>query len=248
MRLSVQKATMNRFIILFLISPFIHQVLAQETKMVNLSSAQFQEKIGKEEGSLLDVRTQGEFANGHIPGAGQLNYYAFDFSQKLLLLPKDQPVYLYCNTGWRSKRAAQILTENGYNQVYNLEKGIMDWELFDYPVIIEPNSKTSEVDKMEPDEFHALINSDTPVFIDFYAPWCAPCRKMMPLIDSIQVKYREEIRVVKINVDASKHLVKQLKISSVPYFTIYKNGTKSFEHFGMLNINEIESVLGNKNK
>jgi thioredoxin len=194
------------------------------------------------------VRTQAEFANGHIFGSGQLNYYTFDFSQKLLLLPKDQPIYLYCNTGWRSKRAAQILIESGYNQVYNLEKGIMEWELYDYPVIIEPNSKPSEVDKMEPDEFYALINSDIPVFIDFYAPWCAPCRKMMPLIDSIQTKYRDEIRVVKINVDASKRLVKQLKLSSVPYFSFYKNGAKLFEHFGLLNQSEIESVLGHKNK
>lgn len=65
--------------------------------------------IKKQQGTILDVRTEGEFENGHIKGAGQLNYYAFDFRRKLLMLPKDQPVYLYCNTGWRSKQAAKIL-------------------------------------------------------------------------------------------------------------------------------------------
>ena len=60
---------------------------------------------------------------------GQLNYYALDFKRKLLLLPRDQAVYLYCNTGYRSQRAAEILADKGYRQVHNLEHGIMEWDL-----------------------------------------------------------------------------------------------------------------------
>ncbi len=56
-----------------------------------LSSGEFYEQLTKEKITLIDVRTSGEFANGHIPDAGQLNFYALDFKKKLLLLPRDQP-------------------------------------------------------------------------------------------------------------------------------------------------------------
>jgi len=50
-----------------------------------------------------------------------------------ILLPKDQPIYLYCNTGYRSEKTAEILIENGYTYVYNLQHGIMEWELLNLP-------------------------------------------------------------------------------------------------------------------
>jgi len=98
----------------------------QKEGINQLDVFEFQKQIQEEQAILLDVRTLNEFKNGHIKNAGQLNYYAMDFKQKLLLLPKDQPIYLYCNTGYRSNRAARILKDNAYPQVYNLEHGIMD--------------------------------------------------------------------------------------------------------------------------
>lgn len=209
----------------------------------NLNSEDFKNIIAKNKGTLLDVRTTSEFENGHIAESGQLNYYALDFKKKLLLLPKNEPIYLYCNTGWRSKKAAEILAENGYTKVYNLEKGIMDWELNNYPVKVNPNAKADTKDKMEIDEFNALIKSDELVFIDFYAPWCGPCRKMMPDIDDLQKEYKQTVRVVKINVDASKKLVKEIRVASVPYLVMYKNGKKVYEHFGLTEKKDLVKVF-----
>ncbi|MBE0638729.1 MAG: thioredoxin fold domain-containing protein [Bacteroidales bacterium] len=216
---------------------------AQNTDVTHVNSPDFRKLINKQNGSLLDVRTTSEFSNGHIEGSGQLNYYAMDFRQKLLLLPKNQPVYLYCNTGWRSKRAAEILVSNGYTEVYNLERGIMEWNLLDYPVIVEPGALADGENKMEPDEYAALLNSDKPVFIDFYAPWCAPCRQMMPMIDSLAIEYHEHIQIVKINADASKKLVKALKIASVPYFVLLQNSEIIFSKEGLTDRNELENVF-----
>ncbi len=225
---------MNRYLFIPILLLTAATGCAQESGYVSLNSHAFSNQVHLKQGTLLDVRTQSEYTNGHLEGAGQLNYYALDFRQKLLLLPKDQPVYLYCNTGYRSKRTAEILTENGYKQVYNLERGIMDWNLNNLPVVIEPNAKPDVENKMEPDEFYALIKSDKPVFIDFYAPWCAPCRKMMPMMDSLKTEYKEKITLVKINADASKKLVKELQLGSVPYLVIYKAGEKLFEHSGLI--------------
>ncbi len=162
---------MNRYFLIPILVVIFMSACAQDSNFGNLNSIEFNNLFESKTGSLIDVRTPSEFANGHIKGAGQLNYYAFDFRKKLLLLPKDQPVYLYCNTGYRSYRAAKILADNGYREVYNLERGIMEWNLNNLPVVIEPDARPDVKNKMEPDEFYALIQSGKPVFIDFYAPW-----------------------------------------------------------------------------
>lgn len=215
----------------------------QAVKQVN--SLEFEKLLKDSSGTLLDVRTLGEFKNEHIDNAGQLNYYALDFRQKLLLLPKNQPIYLYCNTGYRSQKAAEILVENGYTEVYNLQHGIMEWNLQNLPVTIDPDAKPDTENKMELDEFNALIHSEKLVFVDFYAPWCAPCRKMMPMIDSLKTEYQGKISIVKINVDASKKLAKELGIASVPYLVLYHKGIAEFSQNGLIKRDELEKIFEN---
>jgi thioredoxin len=237
---------MNRFLFFTFTTLFPLFGKAQQASLRNISAVEFQKLIISDRGTLLDVRTSSEFSNGHINSASQLNYYDLGFKQKLLLLPKDQPVYLYCNTGYRSKRAAQILTENGYQKVFNLEHGIMEWNLHNFPVVVEPDAQPDKENKMEPDEFYALIQSDKPVFIDFYAPWCAPCRTMMPMMDSLKNEFKGRINIVKINADASKRLIKQLKMNSVPYLVLYEKGVKLFDHNGLISREELVPYLNGR--
>lgn len=234
---------MNRYFLVPFLSAFISSASAQNLNYININSQAFNNIINSKTGTLLDVRTSSEFANSHIEGAGQLNYYALNFRQKLLLLPRDQPVYLYCNTGYRSRRAAEILVKNGYKQVYNLEQGIMEWNLSNLPTVVEPNARPDVENKMQPDEFNALIQSDKPVLIDFYAPWCAPCRQMMPMMDSLTTDYKDKITIVKINADASKKLVKELRLASVPYLVLYSKGEKLFDHNGFISRQKLTSVF-----
>ncbi len=234
---------MRRFFLLPILLILFLSVKGQNTVIHQLNSADFKKLDSKGIGTLLDVRTSSEFANGHIAEAGQLNYYAFDFRQKLLLLPKDQPVYLYCNTGYRSRKAAEILAENGYKQVYNLQHGIMEWNLQNLPVVVEPDARSDSENKMEMDEFSALIKSGSPVFVDFYAPWCAPCRKMIPMIDSLKTEFAGKVNIVKINADASKKLILELQIGSVPHMVLYKNRKILFTHDGIISRNELTKVL-----
>lgn len=216
---------------------------AQKSQYHQLNPIEFDSIIKSGKGMLLDVRTQGEFDNEHIKNSGQLNYYAFDFKKKLLLLPKDEPVYLYCTTGYRSEKAAKILTKNGFTHVYNLEHGIMEWNLLDLPVVEGEKTDKKQADKISIDLFAKTISSDTLVLIDFYAPWCGPCRKMMPLIDSLKTQYHPRMKVFKVNVDASKKLVKQQKIIGVPLFRMYRNNELLFEQDGMLTRKELEAVI-----
>lgn len=234
---------MKRLFSIIIPTFFLLNACGQNTAIKQSNSIEFEKLIKDSSGTLIDVRTLGEFKNGHIADAGQLNYYAFDFKQKLLLLPKNQPVYLYCNTGYRSQRAAEILLENGYTEVYNLAHGIMEWSLQNLPVVIEPDAKPDTENKMEADEFKALIQSEKLVFVDFYAPWCAPCRKMMPMIDSLKTEYYGKITIVKINVDASKKLAKELGIVGVPYLVLFYKGIAEYSHNGLISRGKLEKIF-----
>ena len=76
----------------------------------------------------LDVRTQSEYAQGHIPGALLIDVTQADFIQKAKqLLPMDKTIALYCRSGRRSKTAAQLLAKQGY-QVIELNTGFNSWK------------------------------------------------------------------------------------------------------------------------
>jgi rhodanese-related sulfurtransferase len=98
-----------------------------------ITAQAYQEKFGTSNAKhlLIDVRTPEEFANGHIGGA--TNIAVDTLAQHLSEIPKDQPVVVYCQSGKRSARAAQILTEAGYSQVYDLGS-IVQWQQAGYPL------------------------------------------------------------------------------------------------------------------
>ena len=88
-----------------------------------------QEVIGKDV-QLVDVRTQEEYESGHIDDAINFNIINnASFLEQIKTLDKDEPVYLYCKMGGRSNRAAQLLKDQGFTQVYDYSAGYNDWVL-----------------------------------------------------------------------------------------------------------------------
>ncbi|MBT3208454.1 MAG: thioredoxin family protein [Bacteroidetes bacterium] len=119
----------------------------------------------------------------------------------------------------------------------------MEWNLHNFPVVRESKAKINEKNKFEPEQFQNLLNSDSLIFIDFYAPWCAPCRKMMPMIDSLQIEYHNRIKIVKINSDASKKLIKKLQIVSVPYMILYHKKNIIFSKNGTIEKKDLQAIF-----
>lgn len=77
---------------------------------------------------LVDVRTPEEYAQGHIQGAENINFFDEDFEQQLeQKLDKEQPVYIYCRSGNRSSKAAARMEALGFKAIYDLEGGYMNW-------------------------------------------------------------------------------------------------------------------------
>ena len=77
---------------------------------------------------VLDVRTPEEFALGHLRGAVNIDYYSKDFAAKLAGLDKTRPYLVYCRTGNRSAEAVRIMRQIGFEQLFNLEGGILEWQ------------------------------------------------------------------------------------------------------------------------
>lgn len=84
---------------------------------------------------ILDVRTPEEFAAGHIEGAVTIDWYAPDFGEEVGALDRETIYLVYCRTGVRSAEAAAVMIEEGFGEVYNMEKGINAWKKAGYQVV-----------------------------------------------------------------------------------------------------------------
>jgi thioredoxin 1 len=69
-----------------------------------------------------------------------------------------------------------------------------------------------------------VINSHLPVLVDFWAPWCGPCRIVSPVVDEIANRYENQIKVVKLNVDDNANIASQYGIRSIPTLILFKGG------------------------
>ena len=93
---------------------------------VSVSASEFATEIAKEGVQLVDVRTASEYAEGHIPGAVNIDLFSSDFAEKIATLDKERTVALYCRSGRRSKSAAEVAVKQGF-KVVELDGGIISW-------------------------------------------------------------------------------------------------------------------------
>ena len=70
-----------------------------------------------------------------------------------------------------------------------------------------------------------VLESDTPVLVDFWADWCAPCKKVAPVLDEIAGEMGERVRIVKLNIDENPETARAYRIMSVPTLTMFKGGS-----------------------
>lgn len=83
---------------------------------------------------VLDIRTPEEFADGHIAGARNLDFYEPDFAASLDALDKDLPYFVYCRSGNRSSSAIETMKDLGFAEVYELDGGIVSWAESGLPI------------------------------------------------------------------------------------------------------------------
>lgn len=77
-----------------------------------------------------------------------------------------------------------------------------------------------------------VLQSPIPVLIDFWAPWCGPCKAMLPIVDELTTEYDGRVKVVKVNVDENTEVPGQYNVMSIPTFVIVKGGQAAASFVG----------------
>ena len=91
--------------------------------------------------------------------------------------------------------------------------------------------------ELNKDNFKAeVLESAVPVLVDFFAPWCGPCKMMLPIVEELAKEEGGKFKIAKINVDESNDLAQEYEIMSIPAFIVFKNGK------------EVERVMGAQSK
>ena len=226
-------------IIIAVLSFTLFSCQGQDSSKVELVDAKtFSEKIqNNSELQLLDVRTPGEFNEQHIDNATNVDWNGSDFEKKAASFDKSKPVYIYCKSGGRSARAAAKLAEMGYTKIYELDGGIMKWNAAG---LAKPSSKTIG---MTQEDFNKLLISDKKVLIDFYAEWCAPCKKMAPYLEKMSVEMADKVTIIRIDADKNKTLVEQMKIDGLPTLLLYENQELKWENAGFISEEDLTKKL-----
>ncbi len=110
----------------------------QGQNKATLAPQQFADKIAQtSEGTVLDVRTPEEYAEGHLANAKNMDWNGDHFEHQLMALDKSKPVFVYCLKGGRSASAASKMRSLGFKDVYELDGGIAKWQEAKLPVVKE---------------------------------------------------------------------------------------------------------------
>ena len=91
--------------------------------------------------------------------------------------------------------------------------------------------------------FNDIINSETPVLVDFFADWCGPCKTLAPILKEVKEDLGEGVKIIKIDVDKNQPLAAKYQVRGVPTMLLFKKGKQVWRQSGVLQKNEIITII-----
>ena len=222
-------------------SIFLSVLLLASNAQTNsaLTATEFQKNISAGDIQLLDVRTPAEYNNGHIKNSLQADWNdKKEFNRRIEFIDKNKPVYVYCLVGGRSGAAAKEMRAMGYEHVYELTGGINAWKAASLPL----EGKTAEK-QMSIEQFNAAVKTAGTVLVDFGAEWCPPCKKMEPILKSLQDNNAGKFTLVKVDGGKDEDILKQYSVTQLPVFIIFKDGKQVWRKDGIATEKEMAEAL-----
>lgn len=229
-----------RSLFLFLLaSSTILSCQGQSSKNIINSTPEAFAKIISEtpNAQIIDVRTPQEFKGAHLDNAINIDYLSDDFAVNAEKLDKTKPVFVYCKTNNRSPRAAAKLEELGFKTIYNMTGGLLKWDADGFA------KPTDRIIGVCSQEYAELLNTDKKVLVDFYAEWCAPCKKMTPYLLQMQKDMADQVVIIRLNADENPTLIKEMKIVELPTLLLYENKVVKWQHSGYISEEDLKKQL-----
>jgi thioredoxin 1 len=91
--------------------------------------------------------------------------------------------------------------------------------------------------------FAQLVQSETPVLVDFSAEWCGPCKMLAPILSEVKKRVGDKVKIVKIDIDKNQSLANSLNIQSVPTLIVFQKGETKWRQSGVMTAVQLENVL-----
>ena len=88
-----------------------------------------------------------------------------------------------------------------------------------------------------------VVNSDVPVLLAFWAPWCGPCKMIAPVLDELAVEFAGKVKIVKINIDDNQATPAQFGVRSIPTLLLFKDGKPVASQVGALPKNQLAAFI-----
>ena len=94
-------------------------------------------------------------------------------------------------------------------------------------------------------KFEDIIQGNTPVFVDFFATWCGPCKMMHPVLEDLKKQLGDRVKIVKIDIDSpvNRQLVNSYQVQSVPTLMLFKAGKMVWRQSGAMQTTQIRQVI-----
>ena len=94
-------------------------------------------------------------------------------------------------------------------------------------------------------KFKEIINSNQLILVDFYADWCGPCKMMSPILQEVKGIIKDDVKIIKINVDQHQDLASHFMVRGVPTLMLFKSGKMLWRQSGVLSSKDLTDIISN---